>query len=190
MTDFKNLQSIWNQQGDSKTAVNSGDIIQKSEAHFKKIKSNQRWIILILSITLIVLLIYFGWVLTHQIDTLFLGLSLMVGMLFFRVVLEVFSIYKLRSIRPINTLNTYTEQLKSYYQWRKYIHFLLTPVIYISYTVGFILLLPTFNLHFSRGFYLYCLISGFLFLILMALIIIRSIRKELKQITHLNSIME
>lgn len=189
MTDFKNLQTLWHQQEDPKLAAKASDIIQKADAQLKKIKQTQRWTSIILVITLIVLLIYFGWVLNHGINALILGLSLMVGMLFLRVSLEVLSIYKLRSIKPIHTMDTYAGKLKSYYQWRKYIHFLLTPIIYISYTVGFALLLPTFKMHFSRGFYLYCLVSGFVFLILMAVVIIRSIRKELLQISYLNTIV-
>ena len=61
-------------------------------------------------------------------------------------------------------------------------------LIYISYIVGFILLLPLFKENLSHGLYLYIVITGFGSLIILALFVARQIRKETEVLNLLKNI--
>lgn len=188
MTEFNKIQNIWNLQTDAKTHTSSLEIIAKAEKHTKTLKQNHYWTVGIISATLLILLYYFFWINAHQWNALTLGLSIMIVMLLTRIALEIHSVKKLHSIKPDLSVLDYTDKVKSFYHWRKKIHYLLTPIIYVSYFVGFTLLLPTFKANFSSGFYLYCLISGYGFFLAFGYFIIRQINKEMKILKLLNHV--
>jgi hypothetical protein len=112
----------------------------------------------------------------------------MIVMLIVRIILEINSTAKLKSIKPDLSLTDYSQKVKTFYEGRKKIHLILTPIIYISYFLGFTMLLPTFKVNFSNGFYLYCLVSGYGFFFVFGYFLIRQIRKELKLIEFLKGI--
>ena len=109
-------------------------------------------------------------------------------MLVLRIILEINSAHKFRKIKPDLSLIIYSKKIKEFYEWRKKIHLILTPIIYISYFAGFTMLLPTFKTNLSYGFFIYCLISGYGFFIIFGYFIIRQIKKELKLIEFLKEI--
>ena len=87
MKTFEELQNIWDQQTESNTKPAAADIIKKAEAYTRKIKRNHFWTGIILGLTAIILISYYIWVGAYR-QTLFnLGLSIMIAMLLFRVVL-------------------------------------------------------------------------------------------------------
>ncbi len=188
MTEFNKIQEIWNLQTDAKNLINSPEIIAKAEKHAKTLKQNHYWTVGIISVTVLILLFYFFWINAHQWNALTPGLSIMIGMLITRIALEMHSARKLQSIKPDLTVLHYTDKVKRFYHWRKKIHYLLTPIIYVSYFIGFTLLLPSFKANFSSGFYLYCLISGYGFFLVFGYFLIRQINKEMKILKLLNQI--
>lgn len=188
MTEFNKIQNTWNLQTDAKTHTSSQEIIAKAEKHTKTLKQNHYWTVGIISATLLILLYYFFWINAHQWNALTLGLSIMIVMLLTRIALEIHSVKKLHSIKPDLSVLDYTDKVKSFYHWRKKIHYLLTPIIYVSYFIGFTLLLPPFKANFSSGFYLYCLISGYGFFLIFGYFLIRQINKEMKILKLLNHV--
>jgi len=188
MTDFNNIQEIWNLQKDAKPEKNASELIAQAEKHSKTIKQNHMWTIGIISFTVLILIYYFVWTKSYQFNSLTFGLLLMIIMLVFRIILEINSGIKFKRIKPDLSLIDYSKKVKHFYEWRKKIHLILTPIIYISYFIGFTMLLPAFKATFSTGFYMYCLISGYGFFFVFGYFLIKQIRKELKLIEFLNGI--
>jgi len=188
MKTFEELQNIWDQQTESNIKPDATDIIKKAEVHTKKIKRNHFWTRIILSLTSIILIAYYIWVGAYKQTIFNFGLCIMITMLLFRIALEWISVKKLENLKTDVSLIEYSKLAQKFYNWRKRIHYILTPIIYITYIAGFTLLLPLFKENFSRGFYLYILISGFGFLLIFGLFIIRMIRKEIKLLDFLKNI--
>jgi hypothetical protein len=188
MNEFENIQNLWNSQSLEIPHINAHAIINKAIDQKRALTRKHRWTIVILSVTVIVLIYYFFWLQLFQISYFTIGLSIMILTLFFRIVLEIHSAIKLKKIDPSLTLFKYSQQVSSFYTSRKMIHYLLTPIIYMGYFLGFTMLLPTFKEEFSAGFYLYCLISGYGFMIIFSFIIIRQIKSEIKLIERLQNL--
>lgn len=188
MTDFNNIKEIWNSQSEAKPNTTASALIARAKEHTKTLKHNHYWTIGIISVTVLILLFYFFWTNSHQFNSLTIGLSVMICMLLFRIILEINSSTKLKSIKPDLSLIDYSQKVKTFYEWRKKIHLILTPIIYISYFIGFTMLLPTFKANFSNGFYIYCLVSGYGFFFVFGYFLIKQIKKELKLIEFLNQV--
>lgn len=188
MKTFEDLQNVWNQQSEPNTTQSASDYVKKAEQHQNEIRRNHVWTITIISLTFLILVGYFVWIGIYQFNTFSLGLGIMMLMLLLRITLEVVSIRKFKNIKPDSDLLTYAAQLQQFYNWRKRIHFVLTPIIYVTYFIGFAILLPVFKENMSSGFYLYVVISGFAFFIGFGLFIINRIRKEIKLLNFLKAI--
>lgn len=188
MKTFEELQNIWDQQTESDRKPTANEIIKKAEVHTKKIKRSHLWTKVILSLTSLILISYFIWVGAYKQTLLGFGLCLMITMLLVRVALEWISAKKLERLKTDVNLIEYSKLAYQFYEWRKKIHYIFTPVIYLTYIVGFTLLLPVFKENFSRGFYLYILTSGYVFLLIFALFMIRIIRKEIKLLNFLKNV--
>lgn len=188
MKTFEELQKTWNQQKDSNTKPAAADIIKKAEENTKKIRRNHFWTRAILTVTSAILIFYYIWIGANK-NTLFsLGLSIMITMLIFRIILEWISIEKLKSLKTDVSLIEYSKLAYQFYQWRKKIHYILTPVIYLIYVAGFTLLLPVFKENLSKGFYLYIVLSGYGFLLFFGFFMIKMIKKEMQLVSFLKNI--
>lgn len=188
METFDNLQNLWNKQSEEKNIKDASDIIKKAESKLQKVRINHISTIIILSLTTCILVWYFVWVSAHQIGMMGLGLSLMIGSLIIRVLAEWISSQKLKKIRLHQTVDEFSRQMDVFYTWRKQVHIIFTPIIYITYVIGFIILLPIFKKYLSSGFYLYVLISGTIFLSVFAFLLFRFLKKELQILNHLKNL--
>jgi hypothetical protein len=188
MKTFEELQNIWDQQTESDTQPTASEIIKKAEAHTKKIKRSHFWNRVILSLTSLVLITYYIWAGAYIHTQFSFGLCIMIAMLLIRAALEWISAKKLEALKTDVNLIEYSKLAHQFYKWRKKIHYILTPVIYLTYIVGFTLLLPVFKNNFSRGFYLYILSSGYIFLLIFGLFMVRIIKKEIKLLNFLKNI--
>ena len=188
METFNDLQTIWNGQSNSNSNISSEELIKMADGQTKIIKIKHRWTIRILSITTSILIAYFVWVGVYEMNAFTLGLGIMIGMLLFRIILEWVSANKFRSIRLDSAFIEYGNNMAQFYNWRKKIHFVLTPIIYFAYIGGFILLLPIFKENLSKGINLYILVSGFGFFIIFGFFMIRQIQKEMKLLDYLKNI--
>ena len=189
METFDDLQNLWNKQSSPKDIkhISASDIIQKAEEQIRKIKINHISTIIILSLTVGILVWYFIWVSAHKVG-MTLGLSLMIGSLMIRVFLEWISTEKLKKIKLNQTVEDFVKQINIFYTWRKQVHIIFTPIIYISYVIGFAVLLPIFKKYLSSGFYWYILISGITFLSVFAFFLFRFLKKELQMLNKMKNV--
>ncbi len=178
MENFDDLQNLWNKQSGSPINTTTSDLIKKAEVNMKRVKIGQLLAIGILSILTIILTGYFIWAGAYRLNALTIGLGIMIGVIVVRIMLEWISVYKLKGIKPDSSMIEFSNRIARFYTWRRKIHVIFTPIIYISYTAGFALLLPSFRENLSYGMYLYVLISGFGSLIFLAFFIARKIKKE------------
>jgi hypothetical protein len=188
METFDELQTIWNKQPNVIGKTSATELIKKGEGHIKKVRAGQLGTIVILSTLIIVLVTYFIRMGAQKMNGLTVGLSTMIVVIIIRVVLEWLSVNKFKAIRSDKTLEEFSLKMQYYYQWRKKVHTLFIPIIYITYTIGFSLLLPSFKMNLSTGMYWYVVISGYGFLTAFALLMVRILRKEMKLLEFLKGL--
>ncbi len=188
MTDFNQIQELWDSQSPMNSPVRADEIIRKAENHLKKIRRNHIGTIVILSVVVTVLVAYFGWVGLTRWTLFTTGLSLMIGMLVWRIILELISAKRFSRIKPDNSFSEYSEKITAFYTWRRKVHVVLTPLIYLSYIVGFVMLLPAFKANLGAGMFWFSVISGSAFFIGFGLYMIHLIRKEIMMLDYLKEL--
>ncbi|MFN5168822.1 MAG: hypothetical protein ACK5DD_04305 [Cyclobacteriaceae bacterium] len=188
METFDELQTIWSKQPNSIVNTSAAELMERGKAHIKKVRTGHWGTITIISVLIIVLIGYFVGMKSYRMNGLTTGLTLMIVVMIVRVVLEWMSVNRFRSIKAENSLTEFSAGMQGYYAWRKRIHTVFIPIIYILYVIGFTLLLPAFKENLSRGMYLYCMISGYGFLTLFALFMVRILKKEMKLLEFLKGL--
>ncbi|MBT1706024.1 hypothetical protein, partial [Chryseosolibacter indicus] len=161
------------------------ELMERGEAHLRKVRAGQWGTIVIISLLIIVLITYFIFMKSYLMNGLTIGLTLMIVVMIARVVLEWISARRFVKIRPDSSLAEFSARMQGYYAWRKKIHTVFIPTIYILYVIGFTLLLPAFKTNLSHSMYLYCVISGYGFLTLFAFLLVRILKKEMKLLEFL-----
>ena len=189
MTTFEDIQDIWNRQSDPEICTTQqAEFIQLAEANTQIIKVKHFWSIGILGVSLVLFcwysLIYVG----IQFSWFHLGLSLMFLSLLVRLIAEYRSYNSLRSIDIRFDLTHYAKGITQFYINRKKIHYVITPITVAFYITGFFLLLPVLKESLSAGFFRYIVISGFILLILFAVMVIWQIKKEIQLMKFLKQI--
>lgn len=189
--NFEDISQNWQNQNIHNTNLPKAEqLIHKAKSQTKALQRKKWWTIVILSLTFLVLVFFFFSVGAHHNWSESLGLSLMILMLLLRIAIEVISKHHLQRIDQSLDFETYVVKLKQYFKNRRWIHFVLTPIIYLAYFGGFISMLPVFKAELSEGFYLYILISGVVVFIGLALFIAFHIRKELRDLRFLREALE
>lgn len=178
----ENLNKLWEMQANDSSNFNPKEIITKA----KKQRNGQYTSITVMSLTVIILIIYAFYYAFNQWNTFNLGLILMISSLTFRIVLELFFLYRKEKQLISMAQKAYHAYLKKYYKARQMINYVITPICVIVYIIGFYLLLPYFKEYFSQAFYNYILISGILSLIFVIAIIIKSTIKEQRFLKQLH----
>lgn len=187
MEKFKELQSVWNQQDVIQPKLDTEEIKTKSFQKIKAQKLKHFWTIGILSTLIFVLILFYKLIYNDEITSKIKGLELMILVIVIRIILEIVSAILFQKINFTTSFKNHTDQLVTYYKFRKTIHFIFTPIIYLLYIVGFYLLLPLFKTNLSHGFYLYVIVSGIVFLTLFSLQLFRIIRKDLNDLKYLHN---
>lgn len=185
MEKFNEIQSIWNQQSVAIPKLNSNEIINDSNQKAKKLKNDYYWTIGILSTLIIVLSLFYYSIFNSQTFNQIRGLGLMIVIIILRIIFEIHSIYKFKKVDFTSNFKNYNDQLISFYKFRRLIHFILTPIIYILYILGFISLLPLFKANLSNGFYSYIEFSGFGFLVFFSFVLYKVIKRDLTDLDYL-----
>ncbi len=176
------LSQIWNSQKYDTIIERPNQIIKKA----KKQRNSQFISIAVMSITVIILLIYAGYYIGNNWNNFTLGIVLMISSLAFRIILEFVSLYRKESQLVSLDNRSYRKYLKSYYKIRLKVNYIITPICFAIYIIGFTMLLPYFKQMFSKGFYTYIIISGIVSFIVIAVIIIKSVIKEQNFLSQLN----
>lgn len=190
MENFKELKSIWNKQPAIAEKLVSKKIEEKSFQKIKEQKAKHFCTIGILVILIFVLIYYYSSIYNTEIVSKIKGLGLMILVIVIRVILEIVSIIKIKKIDFALSLKKYSYQLLSFYKFRRAVHLIFTPIIYLLYIVGFISLLPLFKENLSKGFYLYVLLSGIGFFLFFSYFLLKIILKDLNELKFLQTIDE
>ncbi|CAL2060482.1 hypothetical protein [Tenacibaculum sp. 190524A05c] len=170
------LNQLWKSQKDNSNTNTPESIIKLAQ----KQRNGQFLSITILSITVIILIAYTIYCSVYEWNNFTIGLLLMIASLVFRIVLETISLYRKEQQLIALDSKAFQNYLAKHFKFRKIINYGITPICFIIYTYGFTMLLPYFKQEFSKGFYTYILISGFLSILIIAIIVAFSIRRENK----------
>ncbi len=186
MKSFTNLEQAWQQQA-SKGAQRPmpEQLMQLSEEQARHLKSKFRWTIGLLSLVVFILIVYFAAYAGLNLTTFSIGLLLMIGSLTIRILLEWISTLQFQQLDRLADFSTFLQQSTTFYRKRRFLHLLITPILYATYIIGFVLLLPVFKQEFSNGIYLYFVFSGFGSLGVLAWFIYKANRKELSVLAKL-----
>jgi hypothetical protein len=176
MKNFENIKSQWENRTLPTPPSHGVDEILKK---VKNLKQQQRYGQVILLLTVLVLVWFFFYIRAYNVSIVMLGLLMMIGALAVRMGIEYLSGIKRNNLNRSGDALSFRKQLKKYYRNRLWVHYLATPLLYALYTIGFVLLLPSFEESLSRGMYLYVLFSFIPILAALAWVIIRQIKKEL-----------
>lgn len=190
METFDELQHIWNKQPQPRAVISSHQLMKKGEAHIKELRAGQWGTITILSVLIAGLIAYFIFMDAYLFNELTLGLSIMIGVIVARVAMEWMSVRKFKSIQYHHSVVAFTHQMQQYYAWRKKVHQVFIPIIYVSYMLGFSLLVPIFQMNLSTGMFWYVVISGYGFLTGFAFLMVRILRKERKLLEFLTTMVD
>ncbi|NAS31573.1 hypothetical protein GTQ40_11365 [Flavobacteriaceae bacterium R38] len=189
MNEFNEILEIWENQP-NQNASKAGEVIKEAKRIKERIKRNHFWTKLILTITVMILITFFISVSVHNFNQSFTGAFIMVSVLLIRIFLEYLSWNKYRKLDDTRSLNMYTKQASSFYKWRKKIHILCTPLIFLLYVFGFILLMPFFKNGLSEGFYTYVKVSSIVIFIVLSVFILKQVKKELETLKFLEELFK
>ena len=182
MSNFDKIKQHWAQRTIPLPNENElHRIIEKSKSIRKKQQIGQ----LVLTLTVLVLIVFFFYISAFENSRVFLGLGIMIGSLILRIGIEFIAMIKKVHLPPDQDFKSYTEKLIGFYKQRKYIHFVVTPLLFLSYILGFLMLLPSFKQELSAGFYTYILISSSIIFLALAILITYQIKKELRVLKEL-----
>lgn len=179
MDSFKKIQSKWEKQAEITIPENGFEVMLNK---IKAIKNKQKITNIVLGITALVLIGFFFYISGYNNNQVVLGLSLMIGGLITRIVIELLSIKRLKKLNTSANNAVFRQGLIKYYSQRRIVHLVLTPIIIVLYIIGFIILLPLFKANLSTGFYTYIVVSSIVVLLVLGLFIGRQIKKELMEL--------
>lgn len=176
MTAFEDLKSDWNNQPEHNTPEDGIELIVKK---MTAIKRKQGITNIVLSITILILAGFFFYIEAHKNTTVSMALLLMISSLVVRILVEYYSINRLKKMDVTKNSSVFNENMVTYYKRRITTHYITTPIIIVLYSIGFITLMPYFKENLSSGFYTYISVSAIIILIAMVLFIGKQIKKEL-----------
>jgi hypothetical protein len=189
MTTFEQIQELWGNQQNHKAGA-PDEIIRKAEQGAKAIKTKHKVTIALLAVTVVLLLLYSIAFSSGLVNNALTGLVLMVTSILVRIAAEAISYRRFAAIDIKKSLQQFTQQTVLFYQFRKKILLLLTPLVLVLYTAGFLLLLPGAKQHVSRGFYIYIIVSGILFAIFICWLIAKQTKKEIQLLQFLTRVQQ
>lgn len=184
MISFEDLQSQWDNQSKIEP---SKDGFNKVLNKVRAIRKKQKITNVVLTTTILVLGYFFFYISGYKNSQVILGLALMIGSLVIRVVIEFYSIRKLKNINRLIDFGQFRKKMIQYYQERVKVHFIMTPIITGLYIIGFAILLPLFKASLSKGFYTYIIVSSIVVLLVLGTFITKQIRKELSELRLLKN---
>ena len=184
MNNFEELQNQWKNQPNVET---SDKEFSKLLTGIKGIENKQKLSNAVLTLTIIVLVGFIIYVAGYNNATFMLGISIMIISLLIRILIEIASIKTIKKLNYLDNPSSFKGALLKYYKRRKGIHYVITPLILITYAIGFIILLPLFKENLSYGFYVYILCSSIVLLIFFSFFIARHAKRELLKLRELKA---
>jgi hypothetical protein len=162
-------------------------IIQLAKSKKKTILDFHYGNIVVLSITFIVIGLFFFYVTPFRDILSRIGVGLMLGGLLLRIIIEVFSIMKSKKVQLTNDSSSTTDDAIAFYAFRKKVHGPVTITIVVLYMLGFFFLSPEFSRYIPMKWMI--IMDGSF--VIGAFILIWVIRKGIKdEMTNLEELIE
>jgi len=187
MNEFNDIQSLWQNQK-SEPNSNANEIIAMAEQQKRKSIKKHRAGIITLSITSLVLITF--WLITPFNNPVAYGLSIMIGALVCRILLEVYSYMRMYKIDITEVASVYKKQISAFYKLRKQLVTWFTAIAVIAYISGFAIMLPVFKQTLPNWFYWYIVIFLIVGIPLSAFFLIRQARSEIMDLKNVLSQLE
>ena len=184
MKNFEDIKSQWENQPEINIPYNGPKLIIEKMTFIKR---KQRITNMVLGVTVTVLVGFFLYIAAYSNLIAALALLLMIGSLLSRILIEFFSIKKLKRINMSADAKVFKQKIIDYYKNRIKTHYIITPIIIVLYAIGFIILLPFLKGALSSGFYTYIKVSAVVILVVLGIFIRKQILKELvvlKELCH------
>ncbi|MFL9836179.1 hypothetical protein ABS768_01635 [Flavobacterium sp. ST-75] len=182
MNSYDEIKNQWDKRNVPPTPEKGvEEIIKKFAVILKKQRISQ----MVLGCTIVVLIGFFFYISAYSHIQLLLGLSVMIGSLLIRVLLEYGTTIKKAKLPFGSSMAAYNEKLIAYYSARRRIHYYITPILFVSYVLGFVWLLPLFRQNLSSGMYSYILWSSIFIFAVLAVLIGVQIKRELSVLKKL-----
>ncbi|CAM1343117.1 hypothetical protein [Tenacibaculum amylolyticum] len=185
--EFSSLQQQWknNQQHIAFSASSLNDLHKKIQQKERENYFFYYGTISTLSITLIVISLFFYYVAPVQESLSRIGAGLMITGLIFRIIIEIFSIYKAKRVNKSDSTLTATENLLIFHKFRKTIHQIVAPIVVILYTIGFYLITPEFSKHMPFWRIVLIDVSYVVIGIILFIVIRKGIKKEMVKLQEI-----
>mgnify|MGYP006269669677 CR=1 FL=1 len=129
--------------------VLSAQFIAFSKKKIKRVVLMHYQKIAILTITLMGIVLFFRYVAPFRETLSIIGMSLMIGGLVLRILIEAYSIWRTARIEISDSVWSFNQSYLHFFTYRKRIHGPVTISILVAYSVGFYLLIPEFSQYFT-----------------------------------------
>ncbi|WP_424961410.1 hypothetical protein [Ekhidna sp.] len=188
---FDDLKNKWDSARDKNPKPQSTtELIELSKRKHKSVLYSHYGNTVVLTLTLIMISVFFYYVTPFQDLLSKTGVALMVGGLAIRIVIEIISSEKSKKISLIDsTLNTASITLK-FYEFRKKIHGPVTFIIVALYTIGFYMLTPEFSRYLEFKWVILMDVSYVLGAIFLIVQIRKGIKEEMVHLADLKRLHE
>lgn len=160
-------------------------IIIKANGVSKTNRKIQFTNIIILGITFIGLILFFVFVAPMRESLSRTGIALMLGGLFVRILIELYSIYLSFEVNISEAALTKNKKAMRYHKFRRTIHREVTASILVLYTIGFYMLLPEFKLYIHQPYFTFMHISYWVGAIIVGFFIRKGTLDEIKTLDTL-----
>ena len=183
-SDFKELRNTWENSKKSleSQSINFDDLYKKIKRKEKENFSSYYGTIIILSITLLVISLFFYYLAPVEKLLSRIGAGLMISGLMFRIIIEIISIYKAKRINNLDSTVTTAENTIKFHQFRKLIHLIVTPIIIGLYTIGFYIITPEFSLYLKPWSVVLIDVSYLFIGVILFIIIRKQVKEEMKKL--------
>jgi hypothetical protein len=191
--EWDDIKSLWRQAKQETPAQQQPDInelIALGEARKKSSVTAHYGNTLIMGITWVGLIYFFGFLNNFQTVLSNIGVALMIGGLGLRIVIEIISTLRSKKINVSDTTSQSLENSLSFYRFRKRIHGPVTFVIVALYIIGFYMLTPEFSRHMPLKWLVACDLSGVIIAIVLIKVIGKGVRQELRDLEKLVELQE
>ncbi len=189
--DLDDLKKLWSSAKAKSTSLPNEDVLLKKAAEKKRNTLYFQYsTISILSVTAIVIYIFFCRLYPYQELLSKTGIALMIGSLSLRILIEAGSSIYWSRINLYDSAADSTSALLGYYKYRKSIHGPVTFIIVAVYTIGYYLILPEFSRHALQAITILLCASYPVGALLLIIQIRKGIKKEMKEMREIIALKE
>ena len=184
--EMDDLKQLWNNAKQATPSTTTAkQLIQQAAEKKKSSIYFQYGNILILTVVLLGLWVFFYRMYPFATLLSKIGTWLMLGGLALRICIEMLSVSRFGKIHVTDSALQNTSSTVSYYRFRKTIHGPVTFLIIAAYTIGYYLLMPEWSTHFRLSTMILLCCSYPVGAIILIKLIRKGIRKEMDDLKEL-----